>query len=240
MRTCMALVCLLCACVAISRAASSQPESIDRLANGSAPAAEVLDRFFHSGEPPLTSYSARRVLEASTMGGRMSASLEAWTYLDPEGRFRFAVIRESGSELIRQHVLLGALNAEQRSRNQRETGQAELTPANYDFQLDGGPEHELVRIRLLPRRQTPMLLNGTVTVKRENGDVVRIEGSLSEPPSWWTRHVYVVRTYARIAGVRVAVGMSSHADVRVAGDSSFSMSYDYTMINGHQIGQSPR
>ena len=85
-----------------------------------------------------------------------------------------------------------------------------------------------------------MLLNGTVTVKRENGDVVRIEGSLSEPPSWWTRHVDVVRTYARIAGVRVAVGMSSHADVRVAGDASFSMSYDYTMINGRQIGRSPR
>lgn len=165
----------------------------------------------------------------------MKAALEAWTYLDPDGTFRFEVIREEGSGLIRDHVLVAALETESRSRNRRETSQAELTPANYDFAVDGETVPGLVSIRLLPRRKTPMLLDGVVTVKRLDGDVVRLDGSPSESPSWWTKHVDIVRRYARIAGVRVPIEMSSRADVRIAGDATFLMTYQYSMINGQRV-----
>jgi hypothetical protein len=194
---------------------------------------ELLDRFLHSDQPPLSSYRARRTLEASTMGGRLAASLEAWTYLDSSGRFGFEVIREEGSALIREHVLLKALQTEQRSHNERTADNAHLSPANYEFQIraDTG---ETATIGLLPRRQSPMLLNGTVTVTRRDGDMLRIDGSLSQNPSWWTRRVDIMRRYARLNGVRVPVEMSSRADVRVAGDATFLMTYAYTMINGRR------
>ena len=193
----------------------------------------LIDRFLHSDQPPLTSYRARRKLEASTMGGRLAASLEAWTYVDSSGKFAFEVIREEGSGLIQEHVLLKALQTEQQSHNERGADNAQLSPANYDFEVraDTG---ETATIGLLPRRQSPMLLNGTVTVTRRDADILRIDGRLSQNPSWWTRRVDIVRRYTRINGVRVPVEMSSRADVRVAGDATFLMTYVYTMINGRR------
>jgi hypothetical protein len=225
MKTLVAFACALCACASITGRAAA-PTSAPT------PATAVIDRFLSSGKPGLTSFKARRVLTASTLGGRMRASLEAWTFLDANGTFRFDVVAEEGSALVRERVLVAALETEQRSRNGRGAGQAELTPANYEFALDRATGDGLVVIRLVPRRRTPMLLDGTVTVRQLDGDVVRIDGSPSESPSWWTRHVDITRRYARIAGVRVPVEMSSRADVRVAGDATFSMKYDYMMING--------
>ena len=99
------------------------------------PNEDLVQRFLGSNEPPLTSYRAQRTLTASTMGGRMAASVEAWTWLDSSGRFDFEVIRAEGSGLVRNRVLPAALESEQRSHNQRPSVNAELTPANYNFEV---------------------------------------------------------------------------------------------------------
>jgi hypothetical protein len=226
MKTLLAITCAVVASATLI--AASGPNS-----PSSSPASDdaVVERFLHSDSPRLASYQARRLLKASSMGGRMTASLEAWTSLDDAGVFHFAVIREAGSRLIREHVLHKALDTEARQHNTGETDQVQLTRVNYDFRVmeesDG-----LVSIGLLPRRVSPMLLSGTVVVKGEDGDVVRITGQPSKLPSWWTRRVDIVRRYERIAGTRVPVEMSSRADVRLGGESTFVMTYDYTMING--------
>jgi hypothetical protein len=59
-----------------------------------------------------------------------------------------------------------------------------------------------------------------------------VEGEPTERPSFWTRHVKIIREYARVGGVRVPVSMRSTADVLVVGASNFSMTYRYTEING--------
>ena len=96
-----------------------------------APAHAMLTQFLQSDRVPLVSYRARRFLEASTKEGSMAASLEAWTELGTDGRFGFEVVRESGSGLIRRHVLIAALLEEQRLNNARRTGEAALSPENY-------------------------------------------------------------------------------------------------------------
>ena len=65
-------------------------------------------RFLESGHPPLTTYRARRHLEASTRSGKLSAQLDAWTDLAPNGTFTFEIVAESGSDLIRDRVLAGS------------------------------------------------------------------------------------------------------------------------------------
>jgi hypothetical protein len=97
--------------------------------------------------------------------------------------------------------------------------------------------NDTATIALQPRRRHAMLLIGSVTVRRDDGDMLRIDGSPSENPSWWTRRVDIARRYSRIHGVRVPVEMSSRADVRLAGDSSFMMTYEYTVINGQQVSE---
>ena len=89
MRTWIAIACTVSLGASIVDARSSE-------------STEMLDRFLNSGKPALTSYKARRVLTASSMGGRMSATLEAWTLLNTDGTFSFEVIRQEGSGLIQE------------------------------------------------------------------------------------------------------------------------------------------
>jgi hypothetical protein len=63
-----------------------------------------------------------------------------------------------------------------------------------------------------------------------------MEGRLSKPPSFWTRRVEIVRWYRRIAGVRMPVALESAANVRIAGESTFRMTYEYESINGQRVG----
>jgi len=197
---------------------------------------ETVTRFLESERPPLTAFRAKRHLEASTRGGKLNAQLDAWTDLTADGAFTFEIIQESGSDLLRDHVLRAALLEEQRGRAAPHLAESALTPANYDFRPDEtSHEGDLLRIDLTPRRKSQMLIEGAAFVTREDADLVRVEGMLSKRPSFWTRKVQVTRRYQRIDGVRVPVEMQSRADVLIVGDSSFSMTYEYAAINGHPV-----
>ena len=172
----------------------------------------VVARFTHPTTPRLVSYRALRRLKASAMGGRVKAELDAWTTLDAAGRFSYEVVREEGSDLVRSRVLREALNTERDNYAPGHTGRMELVPANYEFRPQSWIGGDLAEIALLPRRTTPLLLRGVATVQVSTGDVVRIEGSPSEPPSWWTRQVDIVQRYDRIGGVQVPVEISSTAN----------------------------
>jgi hypothetical protein len=240
----MKLALLLIAVVLLStessnpgmRAQSAHPGNMVDEANDDG----IINRFLQSGAPDLISYRARRVLAASTRGGRMHARIEAMTQLDADGGFTFRVLCAEGSGLLQKRVLVAALEAEQRSRQQRTMAQAALSPDNYDLQPARAPATEGVReIVLRPRRRSEMLVVGSAYVEDPSADLMRVEGQLSKTPSWWTRRVTITRNYARIAGVRVPVAMTSVADVRLVGAGSFAMTYDYKMINGRTVVREP-
>src|SRR5262245_24819540 len=173
------------------------------------PIGEVVQRFLRSAGPPLVSYRARRTLTAAALGGRVSGSVVADTSLDANGVFRFEIVREEGSSVVRERVLKSALRAEQQSHAEHEIENVALTPRNYDFQIGTEP-------------------------------ALRFEGSPATMPSFWTRQVNVVCEYSRIDGVRVTVGIHSRADVRLVGDSVFTMNDEYTMINGRPVASADR
>ena len=85
-----------------------------------------------------------------------------------------------------------------------------------------------------------MLIDGAMTLARDSGELLSIEGRLVKSPSFWTRQVHVTRRYARIAGIRVPVAMESRAKVLVMGASTFDMSYRYLSINGAPVAGQPR
>lgn len=141
----------------------------------------------------------------------MRGWLDACTEL--AGRiFRYRIVDEGGSAQIRRRVLVAALEAEARMRQNVDTRRAALDPRNYTFLDD---------------------------CEQPDG-LTRVEGVLAKRPSFWTRRVEVVRRYERIAGVRVPVSMESTADVRILGRSSFTMTYDYRAINGMRLSAAPR
>jgi hypothetical protein len=79
------------------------------------------------------------------------------------------------------------------------------------------------------------LVHGAVFVTDIDADLVRVEGRLARNPSFWTRRVDIVRRYGRVAGVRVPLDVESIAQVRIAGRSVMTMTYQYEMVNGQVV-----
>jgi len=92
---------------------------------------------------------------------------------------------------------------------------------------------------LSPRRRDSRLIDGAALLTAPAGNLVRVEGRLSKSPSFWVRWANVSRSYAPIAGSMMPIAVESTADVRIAGLSTFTMTYDYQMVNDLPVAPSP-
>jgi hypothetical protein len=195
----------------------------------------VVQRFLSGDNAPLLQYRAFRRLEASNGKFKKEAWLEAWTELDAE-TFRYEIVSQGGSGYIRNKVLKAALEREQAIWNSPLRKRLSLTTANYEFIAANAEPSGLMRVTVKPKRQDELLIDGDILLTADDGDLVRVEGRLAASPSFWTGPVEVVRTFDRIDGVRVPVRTESVAHVKIAGASSFAMTYEYETINGQRVG----
>src|SRR5262245_14777437 len=177
MRVLAVLLCVLSAYLVTSKTTVVGSERAPNESTARILPDDVVRRFLATATPALTSYRARRTLNASTRGGRMTASLEAWTWVDAIGRFDYEIISAEGSDLIRRKVLVAALEEEREARDARDTS-AELTPANYVLEPDEERDGDFLRIHLRPRRKSPHLVEGVAFVTHDGFDMVRVEGEL--------------------------------------------------------------
>jgi len=221
---------VLAASLAVLLAATTRAEPVSSTA---APA--ILQRFFALEAPAPSQCRALRHLEARNEKFEKSAWMDVWTEADASG-FRYRIVSEEGSDYIRSKVFRASLDAERKLWGAGTGDRAALTPANYVFEDGGSQTDGLTSVAMTPRRQDVLLVNGTLFLNPDNGELVRMEGRLSKPPSFWTRHVKIVRWYRRIAGFQMPTVLESEANVRVAGISTFRMSYDYESINGQHVG----
>jgi hypothetical protein len=127
------------------------------------------------------------------------------------------------------------LEAEKKMCESGELDRAALTPANYVFGA-GADIGELSAVAVTPRRKDVLLIDGSIFLLPDTGDLVRVEGRLSKAPSFWIRQVNIVRSFQRIAGARLPVAVEAVANIRLAGKASFRMTYDYEMVNGQRVG----
>ena len=215
---------LACALVAIPALAQAPP------------VASIIERVVARSDPRPEQYRALRRLEAQSdkLGG--SAWIEAWTDVVPGVGFRYQIVGEGGSGFVRGKVLRPWLENEKKMWTAGDPERASLTHANYAFDDKGLTPDGLVCVGVKSRRKDLLLVDGSIYVNADDGDLVRIEGRLSKAPSFWTRRVEVVRHYRRINGVHVPVAIESIANVLIAGRSTFKMTYEYESINGQRVG----
>ena len=198
----------------------------------------AIERFLTEVEKPPVAYRALRRLEASSTKLKESAWMEATTEYDPENGFRYSVVAQGGSDRIRRRVLEAVLEAEQENATHGQWRKANLSRANYEFDFGGDAGDGMLIMRLTPRRRDPRLVLGSALVTATSGNLVRVEGRLSKSPSFWVRWVNVSRTYSPIAGAMMPVAIESTANVRIAGMSTFSMTYDYQHVDGQAVNAS--
>lgn len=195
---------------------------------------EMLERFLALDDPDPTQYRALRHLEARNDQFGKSATMDVWTEGDADG-FRYQIVSESGSEYIRSRVFRQTLETERTMWASDAPTKAALTPANYLFTDRGIQPDGSASLVMKPRRKDVLLVEGTLYLSPDDADLIRMEGTLSKSPSFWTRHVRITRWYRRFAGVRMPVALESTASVRIAGQSSFRMTYEYESVNGQRF-----
>lgn len=178
-------------------------------------------------------YKARRRLEA--VNGSRRGWLEAVTEYSPATGFRYHVVNEGGSGLIRDRVLRGVLEGERDAIAKGETSRSSLDRTNYLFQVNGLDADGLANIRVMPRRKDRTLVDGTMFLTATTGDLVRLTGRLAKSPSFWVKNVEIARSYARLNGVVVPVALTSTADVRFLGAATLRMTYEYSEIDGRLL-----
>ena len=199
----------------------------------------AVERFLAEIEKPPVAYQARRRLEASSVKLKESAWMEAVTSYDPAAGLTYSIVAQGGSERIRRRVLKAVLEAEQENSTHAEWRKGNLSRANYEFDFGGHAGNGMLKMQLTPRRRDSRLVLGSALLTAKSGNLVRVEGRLSKSPSWWVKWVNISRTYSPIAGAMMAVAIESTADVRIAGMSTFAMTYDYQMVDGQAVNAVP-
>lgn len=195
----------------------------------------ILERFLALDDPTPTQYRALRHLEANNDHFEKSAWMDVWTQADATG-FTYQIVAEEGSDYIRSRVFRATLDTERHVWASGAPDRAGFTPENYSFEDRGTHSDGLVSLAVKPRRKDMLLVNGAIFLRPDDGELMRLEGELAKTPSFWTRRVQIVRHYQRFLGIRMPVALETTASVRIAGQSTFRMVYEYESINGQRIG----
>jgi len=195
----------------------------------------ILERFLSLGDPTPNHFRALRHLEARNDHFEKSASMDVWTEGDSTG-FRYLIVREDGSDYIREKVLRATLETEKKVWASGAPDAAGLTPDNYEFEDAGFQPDGLASLTVKPRRKDLLLVDGAIFLNPDSGELVRMEGRLTKTPSFWTRRVEIKRWYRRVAGFRMPIALETVANVLVAGRSTFKMTYEYESVNGQRVG----
>jgi hypothetical protein len=202
-------------------------------AKGEHAGSSVLQRFLSIDDSTPVQYRALRRIDASN-GPDRAAWMDVWTEADPSG-FRYTIVAEGGSGYIRSKIFRRSLESEKKMYLSGEPDRAALTPENYEFaeslSVDG-----LWSIAVTPRRKDVLLIDGAIFLRPDDGDLVRLEGELAKPPSFWVREVRIVRSFKRIEGARLPVALEANANIRLAGKATMRMTYEYETVNGRPIG----
>lgn len=226
---CRSLLTVSVVAIALAHTRAAGHEVISR-------SSPILQRFLANPDPAPMAYRALRHLTARNDHFDSTAWMDVWTEADPAGGFRYEIAAEGGSNYIRDHVFRETLEMERRIWASGASDRAAVTPANYAFEEAPADAGGLASLGVRPRRKDILLVDGFIFVRPEDGELVRIEGSLSKAPSFWTRHVHITRWYERFAGVRMPTALETVANVLVAGKSTFEMHYEYESVNGQHVG----
>jgi hypothetical protein len=190
-------------------------------------------------ETPLVQYRAFRRMRAHSERFNQEGTVEAWTEMNGRS-FTIEIVREEGSDYIRNKVLKTLLKREQEIVSHGLVGRAALSEANYEFSEPDRHGDGVRYVLLKPKRKDVLLVDGRMVLSQDGSELLRVEGRLSKNPSFWTSSVNVIRHFATLDGVRVPVSVETFAKVKLAGRSRMQVSYEYESINGRPVTLSAR
>lgn len=158
------------------------------------------------------------------------------TYRRDQGK-SYAILSQSGSDLIRRQVLERILDSEKVMTQPSNRAGAVLTTANYDMKpigreaLDG---RECVELSIRPRHPSPYLFEGKLWVDASTDAIVKLHGVASKSPSFVAGNTEVSRQYSDVDGYPMATHATAVSKSWLLGQTTIQI--DYT---GYQLQLRP-
>ncbi len=164
----------------------------------------------------------------------LRAQMEVKASYTAPGTKEFTVISESGSTLLRKHVLHKLLESEQEAGSDATNRHGVLlSTANYRFSLLGcepGDSRPLYVMRVEPLRETKFLYRGTIWIDSQDFAVTRIEAEPAKNPSFWTARSLIHHQYQKIGDFYLPELNRTVTDVRFGGKAILTIQYlDYKL-----------
>lgn len=164
----------------------------------------------------------------------LSAQMQVKASYSAPGTKKFTMISESGSVLLRKHVLHRLLESEQEAASDDANREAvALSTANYRFSLlgcDSGGDRPLYVMGVEPLRDNKFLYRGTIWIDSQDFAVTRIEAEPARNPSYWTLHSQIRHWYQKIGEFYLPVLNRTTTEIRLGGKSMLTIEYlDYKL-----------
>jgi len=164
----------------------------------------------------------------------LSAHMQVKASYNAPGIKEFSVISESGSVLLRKHVLHRLLESEQEATADNANREAAaLSTANYRFSLLGcesGGGRPLYVMRVEPLRDNKFLYRGTIWIDSQDFAVSRIEAEPARNPSYWTLRSQIRHQYQKIGEFYLPALNQTTTDMRLGGKAVLTIQYlDYKL-----------
>jgi hypothetical protein len=154
------------------------------------------------------------------------------TYRQDSGK-SYAILSQSGSQIIRNMVLGSILDNEKQINLPGTREGSWITSANYVMKLQAGGTQPMngrdcYLLRLIPKRKAPYLVDGTLWVDARDGAIVQLVGFASKSASFLTGPTQMMRQYTNIYGFAEATQARAVSNSFLFGQTVVTIDYrDY-------------
>ncbi len=158
------------------------------------------------------------------------------TYQKDHGK-SFAILNQSGSELLLKQVLGRVLDSERTVTQPANRGSALITSANYTMHVKGREVvdgRNCISLSIAPRQSAAYLFQGDLWVDAQDYSIVQLSGVTAKSPSVLVGPTQVARHYATIDGFPMATHATAISSSWLLGQTTIEIDY-----SGYQIQLRP-
>jgi len=151
------------------------------------------------------------------------------TYEKDTGK-SYAILSESGSELIQKFVLDSILDNEKRINQPGTREGSWITSANYQMKLKPGGIQRLngrdcYVLSINPKQKAPNLIIGSIWVDAKDQSIVQLQGTASKSISLFTGPTKVMRLYENVNGFAEATHARAESESTLFGKTIVTIDY---------------
>jgi hypothetical protein len=202
----------------------------------SLPLAQILGQMEHRNQmqrEALKHYHALRRYHVEYRGiTDIEASMAAECDFEAASGKRFHIESQSGSKILAEKILKKAMDSEVEAT--KDSAATALTPANYQFQLQGRESvngRPAYILSVEPLKESKFLYRGKVWVDATDFAVAKIEASPAKSPSFLISRTEVRWTYAKTGNFWLPQQSQSEARIRIGGAAVLTIDYGTYEIN---------